>query len=273
MKKIFPKIFYGTAWKKEKTTELVTKALEKGYRAIDTACQLKHYNEKGVGDAINLFLKSNKRDDLYIQTKFTPISGHDINEIPYNPSDPLEKQVQQSFERSLQNLQVNHLDSLVLHSPLLTNGELMKVWRGMENICINGGSNMIGISNCYDIKTLEYLMSNSKVQPKILQNRFYSESDYDNNLREYCKYNDIFYQSFWTLTANPHLVNCDFINKLSKVYKKTNEQIFLKFLSSLGIIPIVGTTSEIHMVDDLDEFILNENDFNDLKLFFYKIIR
>lgn len=47
-----PQIFYGTAWKKEKTSQLVEKALKLGFRAIDTACQPKHYNEPGVGEGI-----------------------------------------------------------------------------------------------------------------------------------------------------------------------------------------------------------------------------
>jgi len=42
-------LMYGTAWKKEKTAELVSLALKCGFRGIDTACQPKHYNEPGVG--------------------------------------------------------------------------------------------------------------------------------------------------------------------------------------------------------------------------------
>jgi diketogulonate reductase-like aldo/keto reductase len=50
--KTIPPIFYGTAWKKEKTSELVELAIKAGFRAIDTACQPKHYNEAGVGEGI-----------------------------------------------------------------------------------------------------------------------------------------------------------------------------------------------------------------------------
>lgn len=38
-----PRIIYGTAWKKDATTDLVVKAVLGGFRAIDTACQPKHY--------------------------------------------------------------------------------------------------------------------------------------------------------------------------------------------------------------------------------------
>lgn len=40
-----PRLIYGTAWKKERTTDLVVKAVLAGFRGIDTACQPKHYQE------------------------------------------------------------------------------------------------------------------------------------------------------------------------------------------------------------------------------------
>ena len=39
------RMIYGTAWKKERTLPLVLQALEAGFRRIDTAAQLKHYEE------------------------------------------------------------------------------------------------------------------------------------------------------------------------------------------------------------------------------------
>lgn len=50
--KAVPAVFYGTAWKKDKTADLVELALRTGFRGIDTACQPKHYNEPGVGEGI-----------------------------------------------------------------------------------------------------------------------------------------------------------------------------------------------------------------------------
>ena len=49
-----PRLIYGTAWKKDRTTNLVVKAIQAGFRGIDTACQPKHYNEKQVGGAIKI---------------------------------------------------------------------------------------------------------------------------------------------------------------------------------------------------------------------------
>ena len=47
-----PRLLYGTAWKKERTQELVELAVRTGFRGIDTACQPKHYYEPGVGAAM-----------------------------------------------------------------------------------------------------------------------------------------------------------------------------------------------------------------------------
>ncbi len=47
-----PWIIYGTAWKKERTLDLVVKAIQAGFKGIDTACQPKHYDESLVGAAL-----------------------------------------------------------------------------------------------------------------------------------------------------------------------------------------------------------------------------
>ncbi len=96
-----PRIIYGTAWKKDRTASLVVKAIQAGFRGIDTACQPKHYNEPLVGAAL-LRLKDHgiEREALFLQTKFTPLSGQDLRQVPYDKNSPVELQVAQSFETS-----------------------------------------------------------------------------------------------------------------------------------------------------------------------------
>src|SRR6185503_8860956 len=203
-----PCILYGTAWKKDKTADLVTTAVNCGFRGIDTACQPKHYNEAGVGEAIQRLTNDGiTRKDLYIQTKFTPLNGQDPLNIPYNRKAPLNEQVTQSFEVSKRNLGVSYVDGLILHSPLENIDQLMIVWQTMEEIYNQGGTKQIGISNCYDLKILKKLYELSFIKPAVLQNRFYQDTDYDNNIRKWCQEHSIIYQSFWTLTANPHILS------------------------------------------------------------------
>lgn len=249
-----PNMIYGTAWKKDETSNLVYEALKEGFRGIDTAGQPKHYNEKGVGEGINKSIKDNiiTRNDLYIQTKFTPIDGQDKNNMPYEITDDLKTQLRKSFENSKKNLQVEYIDSYILHSPIFPGKKLIEAWLTMEEFYSLKEVGQLGISNCYDLDVLKYLYKNSDIKPAIVQNRFYAQSGYDKEIRIWCKQKGILYQSFWSLTANPEIVNSSVINQLSKKYNKTKEQIFYKFLNELEIIPLNGTTSNEHMKLDLN---------------------
>ncbi len=246
-------MIYGTAWKKDKTAQLVGLAIDNGFRAIDTACQPKHYNEKQVGEGISRAIdKSNfDRNDLFLQTKFTPVDGQDPNNIPYNPNDNLEKQICDSLELSLANLQTDYIDSYLLHSPLFPFEKTLKAWRVLESFVEKGYVKQIGISNCYDLQLLVKLYDISSRKPKVLQNRFYEHSDYDKDLRSFCNAHEISYQSFWSLTANPQILGSKEVYTLAKKYNKTTPQIFYRFLTQLNITPLNGTTSTQHMKEDL----------------------
>ena len=86
-----PTILYGTAWKRERTYELVLAALRAGFRGIDTACQPKHYDEAAVGAALET--SGLRRADLYVQTKYTPLAGQDPDRLPYDAAAEVEEQV------------------------------------------------------------------------------------------------------------------------------------------------------------------------------------
>lgn len=250
-----PSLLYGTAWKKDKTADLVTLAVKYGFRGIDTACQPKHYNEAGVGEAIQRLANEGiNRKDLYIQTKFTPVNGQDPFNIPYDRTAPLSEQVAQSFEVSKKNLGVSYVDGLILHSPLENRDRLMIVWQAMEQIYSRGETKRIGISNCYDLEVLKQLYEAACIKPTILQNRFYQETDYDNKIRQWCQEQKMIYQSFWTLTANPHILSNEIVQRVAQTYQKTAAQIFFRVLVEIGIVPLTGTCSDKHMKEDLEIF-------------------
>ncbi len=256
-----PRLIYGTAWKKERTTELVVKAVQAGFRGIDTACQPRHYAEDGVGRALQILEKAGiKRESLYIQTKFTPLTGQDPNNIPYDKEAPLAQQVAQSFARSQSNLQSDYVDSLLLHTPLFPFSHLLAVWKAMEKIHESGGARQLGISNCYDLDLLKRLFDKAEVKPAVVQNRFYDESGYDTELRQWCNEQGIIYQSFWSLTANPHILASETLGALAVEHHKSAAQIFFAFLTAIGIVPLTGTTSAEHMKEDLETLTLTLSD-------------
>ncbi|HTU63120.1 MAG TPA: aldo/keto reductase, partial [Polyangiales bacterium] len=130
MSAAMPRILYGTAWKAERTADCVARALRAGFRGIDTACQPKHYHEPGVGEAVAAF--AGPRESIYLQTKFTSLSGQDPQRVPYDVRAPLAEQVAQSLQVSLRNLKTDYLDCVVLHAPLRAAADTLTVWRALE---------------------------------------------------------------------------------------------------------------------------------------------
>ncbi len=247
-----PRIIYGTAWKKAATAGLVAQALNFGFRGIDTACQPKHYHEAGVGDGLMRYLQQGgQRQAIYLQTKFTPLNGQDPANVPYAVNASLTEQVQQSFAVSLQNLQTSYIDCLVLHSPLADPQQLLEVWRAMEQLFHRGVVKQLGISNCYDLALLQHLYHAVEVKPAVLQNRFYAQTHYDQALRAFCQEQQLIYQSFWTLSANPHILNHALIQDLANSHQCSAAQIMFSCLLQIGIVPLTGTTSATHMQESL----------------------
>jgi diketogulonate reductase-like aldo/keto reductase len=250
-----PRLVYGTAWKRERTAALVHTALGLGCRGIDTACQPRHYDEAGVGAAVAAARAAGlAREALYLQTKFTPVAGQDPARIPYDPAAPLAVQVAESFRVSQRQLQVPWVDCLLLHSALPDRGELAAAWQAMEAIFDAGGARQLGISNCYSLEYLEALCAAVRVRPAVVQNRFHAATGYDRGIRAYCRLNGICYQSFWTLTANAHLLADPLVAGLAARHGRTPAQVLFRYLTQQGVVPLTGTTSPEHMREDLAIF-------------------
>jgi diketogulonate reductase-like aldo/keto reductase len=250
-----PGILYGTAWKKDATERLVAAAIRQGFRGIDTACQPKHYDEAGVGRGVAQGLSDGlAREELFLQTKFTPVDGHDPKRIPYDASAPLATQVAQSFETSQKNLKTSYVDSLVLHSPLASDAETLIAWRALEAIADRGGARGLGISNCYSLESLESLYHAARIKPAVVQNRFHKATGYDAAIRTFCRAHGIVYQSFWTLTANQHVLESAAVLKIATSHGRTPAQVLFRYLTQQDIVPLTGTTSVTHMREDLAIF-------------------
>ena len=249
-----PHLIYGTAWKKDKTALYVSQAVKAGFRFIDTACQPRHYNEAGVGNGWTLATKelNLQRSDMWLQTKYTPFGGQDPDNCPYDPNDPIERQVEVSLETSLKNLRTEYLDSWVLHSPLETLEETLVAWRTMESAVDAGKVRQLGISNCYSLDFFKDLYEHAHHKPAVLQNRFYADSAFDTELRHFCKDRGIHYQSFWTLGANRGALRQASVVHAAESMGLTPETYMYAFLLSLGYVnPLSGTTSQIHMAEDV----------------------
>ena len=248
-----PYILYGTAWKKDDTADLVYAAVHAGFRFIDTACQPKHYNEADVGhgwktaaDEMKL-----KRTDFYLQTKFTSLDGQDLRNVPYDKTAKLEAQVSQSIHASLRNLQTKYLDSLLLHSPMSNMDETLLVWKVFESAVKEGTVHNLGISNCYNVNEFMELYNKATVKPRVLQNRFYADSNFDIELRRLCKKLGVTYQSFWTLGANREALSNIEWQDMARTKGLTSQTLMYAYMMTLGHTPLSGTKDDGHMKEDV----------------------
>ncbi|WEW56254.1 hypothetical protein PRK78_001693 [Emydomyces testavorans] len=256
-----PVFLYGTAWKKDGTSDLVYRALCNGFKGVDTAAQPKHYREDLVGDGIRRALSEGKvqREDIYIQTKYTSVGGQDPDNMPYNPSASIREQVHTSIKSSLRNLRPSddldsennaYLDALVLHSPLPTMEQTLEAWKACEEY-VPDKIRHLGISNC-PLPVLTTLHQTVKVKPAVVQNRFYRGTCFDAGLRRFCRENSIIYQSFWTLTANPEVVYSAPVGELANRVGSTPQAAMYCFVLGLGnTVVLNGTKNEGRMVADL----------------------
>jgi diketogulonate reductase-like aldo/keto reductase len=255
-----PSFMYGTAWKREATTELVLQAVEAGFTAIDTANQLVHYDEARVGEALlQLATQGITREKLFLQTKFTPLNGQD-HRLPYDAQANITTQVQQSFTSSLAHLHTDYLDSYVLHGPYSRRGlgaEDWEVWAAIESLYDAGKTKMIGISNV-TADQLTLLCVKAKHKPMVVQNRCYAAFGWDKEVREICRANQIIYQGFSLLTANSGIFAEPDLRTMAAKYQAGLAQIVFRFSQQIGMLPLTGTTNPQHMKEDLqsDRFTL-----------------
>ncbi len=264
------RFMYGTAWKEEETEGLTRLAIESGFRAIDTANQRKHYVEDAVGSAIASAMDDGliKREELFVQTKFTYAAGQD-HRIPYDPDAPYSQQVETSFDSSLEHLQLETIDSYILHGPSTRSGLAdadREVWAALEMLAASDQVDHIGISNV-SADQLELLVGEAEVAPGFVQNRCFARTGWDRKVRQICAENDITYQGFSLLTANRRELNTPEIAEMAEQYGRTIPQIVFRFALQIGILPLTGTTSKEHMEQDLAvfEFALDDGDVETLE--------
>ena len=252
---VVPDFIYGTAWKEDRTAGLTELALRAGFRAIDTANQRRHYFEEGVGQALAAAYRAGlvRRDELFLQTKFTYQRGQD-HRLPYDPAAELAVQVSQSMSSSLAHLGADYVDSYVLHGPSSNDdwtdadGE---VWEAMRRERDAGRTRLLGVSNV-SLEHLQQMASTGPELPLFVQNRCYARLGWDRDVRQFCGEHKIIYQGFSLLTANREVMNHPLVGEMASIVNATPAQVVFSFARSVGILPLTGTSSAEHMREDLE---------------------
>ncbi len=250
-----PEFLYGTAWKEDRTPALTELAIRSGFRAIDTANQRKHYYEAGVGQGLATAYRSGlvTRADLFLQTKFTYQEGQD-HRLPYDPAATFSVQVAQSMASSLQHLGTDHVDSFVLHGPASHSHwttDDFETWQAMIKERDAGRTRLLGVSNI-SLAQLQQMARAHAEPPAFVQNRCYAVRGWDREVRAFCRERNIIYQGFSLLTANRQVLGHPTIAALATEINATPAQIVFAFARQVGMLPLTGTSSAEHMLQDLE---------------------
>ena len=249
-----PDFLYGTAWKKEGTAILTELALRNGFRGIDTANQRRHYFEAGVGQGLAVAYRAGvvRREDLFLQTKFTYQRGQD-HRLPYDPAARLSLQVTQSMSSSLEHLGTDYVDSYILHGPSSsfdwTDADA-EVWEAMRRERDAGRTLLLGVSNA-SLRHLEQMARIHNEAPAFVQNRCFARLGWDREVRNFCQKRKIVYQGFSLLTANVEALHHPVIADIASQAHATPAQVVFAFSRAVGILPMTGTSDAEHMRQDL----------------------
>jgi 2,5-diketo-D-gluconate reductase A len=135
------------------TARAVELALEAGYRHIDTAEM--YGNERGVGEALRA--SGLGRDEVYITSKLN--NGYHEPDV-----------ARRAFDRTLEELGMDHVDLFLIHWPLPTlyDGDFVSTWRTLEEFKSDGRARSIGVSN-FEIAHLERLAAETETVPVVNQ--------------------------------------------------------------------------------------------------------
>ena len=134
-----PRIGFGTSQLGD-CGEIVATALKLGYRHIDTAW--KYGSEEGVGEGIRR--SSVPRQDIFLTTK---VSHEYLRAADFA----------RSVEQSLERLQVDYVDALLVHWPTIDNIPLAETMGALAKAKREGKARHVGVAN-FNIAMLEEAM-------------------------------------------------------------------------------------------------------------------
>ncbi|KAI0314144.1 NADP-dependent oxidoreductase domain-containing protein [Amylostereum chailletii] len=222
--------------------EMITNALEVGYRHIDTATT--YGNESQVGRAI--LASGVPREQLFITTKLW--------------SDD-HGRVRAAFDESLEKLGCGYIDLYLMHWPQATREDgtalpadeyptIVDTWKEMEALLVDGKVKSIGVSN-FSVKTFEQLLPHVTVVPAINQVEMHPLLP-QLDLLAYCTAKNIRLTAYTPLAKHkPEVMSHPAVVQIAERKGCTAAQAVLSWLVQKGVVVIPKTKTRARMVENL----------------------
>lgn len=234
-----PFLGFGTYKVTENTEQIVSAALETGYRHLDTARM--YGNEKEIGKAIQN--SAIPRRDLFLTTKVWK------DDLGYDNT-------LRSFEASLSDLDVQYLDLFLIHWPKMTPESdwkpvLTETWKAMERLYEEGAVAAIGVSNHLP-HHLMHIMKDANIPPMVNQLEFHPGYTQSATVA-FCQSRGILVEG-WSPLGRAAMLDDPLVTELAAKYGKSPAQICLRFALQNNVLPLPKASSPKRMQENLDIF-------------------
>lgn len=223
----------------EETVEPVVRALEAGYRHIDTAAAYR--NEAAVGQAIRA--SGLDRSEVFVTTKcFNDDQGYE--------------RARRAFDASLERLELEHVDLYLIHWPVPKHDRYVDTWRAFVDLQAEGLVRAIGVSN-FQPAHLERLIEETGVTPAINQVELHPRLQQPGLRREHEELGIV--TEAWSPLAQGRVLDDQAIVEIAERHGKTPGQVVIRWHLQLGnvVIPKSVTPERIEQNIDLFDFHLS----------------
>lgn len=202
----------------EDTADIVTHALEVGYRLIDTAAM--YDNEPGVGRAIAG--SGLPREDVFVTTKlWSDDQGRD--------------RTLRAFERSLDRLGLDYVDLYLIHWPAAARRLYVETWRTLIELKEDGRARSVGVANFLP-EHLERIIEATGQAPALNQIELHPGLQ-QRELRRLHGEHGIVTEA-WAPLARTELFDDPTIVEIARRHERTPAQTILRWHIQSGIVAI-----------------------------------